>query len=953
MNIIDTLNDLSKAIEEMANSLKSKKEDEKKIRASFFSSPNKITEELKINVKNIKKDTEEILKNQKTLIKISKEKQSNTSLFETSNDKKTKVKDGVNTVLLIASGVLAIGIAFKMIGQVDFLSVIALSVALPLVAMSFEKISEMKGMKPPEMRNMFFTIVTMATSLTVTSWIMQLITPISIWQGVTAILIAGTFAIISHSIESITKGIKNVSAFDIIKMPLVLFSVGLSIALASQVMHQIHPITIAQGLTSILIAGTFAIISHSIEDITKNIKNVSPKQIILMPFVLTALALSITLSSQIMRGIHVITIGQALSGIAVAATLLIMSYALRPLSEAVKNTDLKTAAKMVLILPLLSLAIAMSSWALKLVVPLNNLFGVVLTSIAIGIISVITGIAMWALNSMGMNPVNALLGGISMVIIAGTIAASAKLLSLSEGNYGEGKYPSIMWAAGVGLSIVAFGLSAIILGAEMSTGIGAVALGLGLVGILGISATVIATAAILNAGKYGNYPSFDWASGVALSLGTFGIGMISLGAFLVASFGTGLIVLAAGSTAIMVIAQSIVSASDILNKGTFAGGPTKEWAEGISLSLGAFAPIFKTLFDRGILGLFSKGPSIEDFNKAIVSVSSGIVTAGKYFMDAPDVWKNAPTAEWAAGAGGAISAFTPVFAALSKSSGIFGSGPKPEDMNDAMLSIANTIVTVGKVFQKAKDEWTDAPSSEWSTGVSNSISAFAPVFDYLSKNNGWFSTPSSDLKNAILGIAHAIVETATILNDGKFITVIPDGYIKSMSENIKTYVDLVEYLQKKNVDAFSFIDTMSITYGLTKLSQGYDKLANSVKSLTNSLNGLDVEKLQALNRFTGGIIMMSLMDPEQFEKMMDALEKKSDIFRKIAQELNGEETQDFGFGTVNSVKTNSNDKNTTEILATLNRIDSKMGIVVNNCKSFVNYIDELRANTNIKPKKHL
>ena len=55
MNIIDTLNDLSKAIEEMANSLKSKKEDEKKIRASFFSSPNKITEELKINVKNTSK----------------------------------------------------------------------------------------------------------------------------------------------------------------------------------------------------------------------------------------------------------------------------------------------------------------------------------------------------------------------------------------------------------------------------------------------------------------------------------------------------------------------------------------------------------------------------------------------------------------------------------------------------------------------------------------------------------------------------------------------------------------------------------------------------------------------------------------------------------------------------------------------------------------------------------
>ena len=70
--IIDTLNDLSKAIEEMAKSLQQKKTEEKNVLNSFFtSSSGKIVEEIKLGVKNIKKDTEEILKKQKTLIILS------------------------------------------------------------------------------------------------------------------------------------------------------------------------------------------------------------------------------------------------------------------------------------------------------------------------------------------------------------------------------------------------------------------------------------------------------------------------------------------------------------------------------------------------------------------------------------------------------------------------------------------------------------------------------------------------------------------------------------------------------------------------------------------------------------------------------------------------------------------------------------------------------------------
>ena len=950
--IIDTLNDLSKAIEEMAKSLQQKKTEEKNVLNSFFtSSSGKIVEEIKLGVKNIKKDTEEILKNQKTLISLSKDKQSKAGLFEGSSEKKSKIKDGVSTVLLIAAGVLAIGVAFKMIGQVDFLSVIALSISLPLVAMAFEKIAQMKDLKPAEMKNIFFTIVTMATSITVASWIMGMIRPISIWQGVTAILIAGTFAVVSYGIEKIAKGVKDVTAMDLIKMPLVLFSVGLAITLASQVMGGIKPISIGQGVTAILIAGTFAVISYGIEGITKSIKNINAKQMALMPVVLVTFALAITLSSQIMRGIHVITIGQALTGIAVAATLAIMALALPALAYAVEKTDLKTAAKMVLILPLLALSIAASSWALQLVVPVKDLFGVVLLSLAVGVMGVAVGATMWALNAMGVGPKEAFLGGLSIIIIAGTIAAASQLLAL--GNY-NGQYPGISWAAGVGLSIVGFGLSAIILGAAMETGAGAIALGLGVIGVLAVAGAILATSAILGVGTYGNYPTLAWSSGVALSLGAFGIGMLGLGAFILGSFGAGLLVLGAGAAGVMVVSKAIVDSSVILGTGVYTGGPTKEWAEGISLALGAFAPIFKVLFDRGIIGLFSKGPSADDFAKAITTVSNGIVTAGQFFMKVPNIWTGGPTAEWSAGVGGALAAFTPIFDALAKSSGLFGSGPSPSDMIKAMTSVAGGIVAVGKTFADANGEWSMAPTSEWSAGVSAALSAFAPIFDYLNANSGWFSTPTANLTNAITGIANAIVSSSIVLANGNYTSTIPEGYMKSMSDNIKAYVDIIEYLQNKNVDAFSFIDTLSITYGLTKLSQGYDKLAASVKSLTNSLNTLDVEKLTALNRLTGGIILMSLMDSDQFEKMMDALEAKAGIFVKVIEELE-QEKGSKSFGTIGSIKTGGSQTNSTDqqMLIELQGINLKMGMVANSCRAFVSYIDEIRgANNNFKTKKH-
>ena len=72
-----------------------------------------------------------------------KKARENEGIFDKVSDKKQikNIKTGVSTVLLIAGAVLAIGLAFKVVGSVNFAAVISLSIAMPLIAIAFSEIA--------------------------------------------------------------------------------------------------------------------------------------------------------------------------------------------------------------------------------------------------------------------------------------------------------------------------------------------------------------------------------------------------------------------------------------------------------------------------------------------------------------------------------------------------------------------------------------------------------------------------------------------------------------------------------------------------------------------------------------------------------------------------------------------------------------------------------------------
>ena len=144
--LILALENLGNALEEIASSLQSKEKPKTSgVEAMKSGDFGKQLESISKQLTSIKADTQAILKEQKTIQSMSKQKETKkeTPMEEIGKDKKKEsaLKKGLGTILLIAVAVLAIGMAFKLVGKIDFLSVIALGLAIYVVAEAFAKIA--------------------------------------------------------------------------------------------------------------------------------------------------------------------------------------------------------------------------------------------------------------------------------------------------------------------------------------------------------------------------------------------------------------------------------------------------------------------------------------------------------------------------------------------------------------------------------------------------------------------------------------------------------------------------------------------------------------------------------------------------------------------------------------------------------------------------------------------
>lgn len=935
--LLDALNNLSESLEMIAQALDKKGTSNTTTTNALQSGDfSKQLTEINVSLKSIKSDTTKILAQQNTILSMQKKKENDkkTGLFEESDDpkKEGQIKKGVTTILLIAVAVLAIGLAFKLVGKIDFLSVVGLSLAVVLMAIAFEKIAKL-NLSIKEAFNTSLVIVMMAVAITMASWIMAFIEPIGFTQLLTAVLIAAMFAVLSNYLEnifiaSIIFGKLNVSPFQLVKT---LVAISTAITASSWVLSFIMPMSFAQAMTAILIAAMFSVISYNLHKIALGVvlfneMNISPFELVK---VLLGIALAITASSFILTFIKPMSFGQAITGILIAAMFAVVAFNMDKIAIGVvafKRTGVK-ATDLLLVLVGIATAITVSSWILSFVQPIGfwqflTVLGIALvfalmsyfmTDLAIGItiiekylgpgkvyliplvlVAIATAIALSsiilqstadlpfmlilkilllgatlaivtllmtpAVMLMGKMPIADLaLGVIGVIMIAAAIAVSSHILAL--GNYT--KYPDWKWALGVGLSLIAFGGAALVLGALImeTGGLGLAALAIGAVAVMLVAGTIVATSYILGLGKYDKFPSYEWSFSVGLSMTAFGLAMGGLGTFILGTLGLGMVALVAGGEAVLLIAKTIVDTSFILRKGNYTGGPTKAWAEGIALALGAFSPVYAMLAANKIMSLFGGGVGPDDFAKAIRTVSRGIVDAALYFAGVKVAFKNGPSKEWAEGVGTAISAFSPVYAALMDT-GFFGSNVSAEDMKSAILTISDGIIAAAEKFGTniAKFDLTKVPSKEWGENVGASLQAFAPIFEFMKGSGFWKSNKSAvnDMVYGIGAVSLAIVGVAqlfALVDKAVWNSYPTQKWIDGVNSSISGFIDIskivadakLNQIVKTNIVALSMLGVAkTLASGSKYFSKSIDPnyMSNVSKNildyvnLSNSITGM-------------------------------------------------------------------------------------------------------------------
>ncbi len=229
--IKDALNSFTESLEQIVETLKNQQEANKidtvneMLRSTQTEKLQNVVNELvsvsKKGFNDIKVQNETILKRLETI-----KQQKESGMFDNiSNvDNKKKIVDGVAVIGLIAVGVLAMGMAFKIIGKVDFMSVIALSTAMIFTSISFAKLSEnIKNVKYADIFKTASVLPIMALGLVAAGWILKAFPTFGLLQGISLMLFGGTIGIASFLL---LKSIKNIdiskNLVSILALPIIL-----------------------------------------------------------------------------------------------------------------------------------------------------------------------------------------------------------------------------------------------------------------------------------------------------------------------------------------------------------------------------------------------------------------------------------------------------------------------------------------------------------------------------------------------------------------------------------------------------------------------------------------------------------------------------------------------------------------------------------------------------------
>jgi hypothetical protein len=582
-------------------------------------------EDVKKGNKQIKNNTDKILSEVKAARKAKE-----SGMFDKVQDSKNKKKivDGISVIMLIAGGVLAIGLAFKIVGKVDFLSVIALSSSILLMAKAFISVASMKDLTVKKVLITGLALVVMATALLAASIILTNTPPLNLMQMVTLIAVGiaigiATFAVIKGMSKFQTK-----DKWLIPIIPLFLPAIAGGVYLSAIIFKNLPVISLMQLLTAVLIGVALIPISFAFSLLVKGLKDIKWETLVFAAAAIPLIAGVVLAASFILQYIQNVSIQNLITAALVGVALIPISFAFALLVKGLNNVKWETLIYAAAAIPVIAGVLVLSSYILSKINILNNPGDIILTSLSIGLSTLALVPTFVILAKSKLTAEGLIFGALSILAISAVIMASSYILG--AGNYSN--YPPLEWAAGVGIAMIVFLPAVVAMGLVIESGLGVALIG-GMAAILGIAALLVGTSLILNYGNYSNYPTMEWSAGVGLSMLAFIVPMLALGGLILASAGIGALILAAGGLAILGIASLIVKLSDIFSATQFTAYPSLDWVNGVSGAL--------TLFTEKIANM-SFG--LLDFIK-VKAIANAIVDMGNIFNDNAGAFSQ-PSAQW-------------------------------------------------------------------------------------------------------------------------------------------------------------------------------------------------------------------------------------------------------------------------------------------------------------------
>ena len=786
---------------------------------------------------------------------------------------KNPIKTGIYLILILPA--IALGIALsshvlsliKPIGFTQAITGILIAAMFSVVAMGVGKIIKALDKIKNPVKTAFLLVLILpaiALAITASSYVLQLVKPIGFAQAITAILIAALFVVLSFGIQRIAKALGQMEWKDVAKMPVFFTLIAAAIAASAFIFSKAAPyfaeITFMMMLKVLILGAAMGIVLVIVAFAMRMMGKLEWGDVIKVPVLFTLLALAIAATAFIIfkasgyiNGISFMTMFKLLVfSVCMAIAVVVTAIAMKIVNLLGGVMDYIKGGIAVIII---AATIMVASKILKY--GDYNKYPDWKWSLGVGMSLVAFGLAAVVLGTIAMSGFGALaiLAGCGMILaVAATVMATSHILN--KGKYD--KFPPVLWALGATAVMLPFGIAAVALGLISITGIGAIAIVAGLVAILLIAKTIVKTSEILSGGKYTGGPPVWWSLSTGLVMTGFGLAVLTLGSFIVGTLGLGYLALKAGSAAVSIIAQSIVDASIILQNGKYVGGPTKAWAEGIAISLGAFSPVYSMMMANGVLKLFGGGGvSPADFAAAIVTVSNGIITAAGIFADPKNTgtWVGGPSKAWAEGVGTAIGAFAPVFKVLQDSApGLFSSGgPSVEDMSKAIMTISRGIVDAAKFFSnpeisKLFNTEGNYPSKKWGEGVGAALNAFAPVFKALSEDGSkWFSSgDDSVIDGMVKAISH--ISRALVNSARAFFGIKPEAWgaypttawAKGVGASVEAFVGVVE-----KVKDLSLADSLKVSIVIGQIAGAARLLFSSKQYFGFKLDSAWVKSLSS------------------------------------------------------------------------------------------------------------